>query len=1028
MTSNAAPPRRATPEDPETEPVINNPYQFPDWHWQLNEYAIALKGTATPGRRSAQTTPAVPSAKIKTDSLGQAGMIGAVFAPLTLVNEIRAAVQRWQDVDRFAGATAVTRRLLEYWIDPASADQAEQSELRPYFAQRDAVLTHIYLREIRPPQLLDKLAAINDKYNNGIDRLGHKMATGAGKTLAMAMIILWQAANHRSHPEDPRFTNRFLMLTPGITVKERLEASLNPQDPRSDFHTFPIAPPGSEWADALSHIRVHTANWQQFEPHTEPGAPSGWARRLLQGGEQPMTPEEQAHRRENPEDIIHRLAAKGHGDADRILVFNDESHHCHRGDPDQENPADTKWFLGLQLIRDAGRLLYAADFSATPTYIAQDNPRPVDWLVSDYSLLDAMEAGLVKIPQLPTALGNNPAKSEYRDLYAHSKREERNNFDPDNASRNQLLKQALQDLYADYARLDAAWQAQHAKRNTGHPAPLPVIAVIMNRVDTANRIFEYIAENKIADRLPLLSNARDETTPPNTIIVHSQLEADEKEARVPQAMAQAVQRLADRYRQHYPFPEKETPAAILRQVMNTVGQPGKPGEKVRCVISVDMLTEGWDTKTVTHLLGFRRFGTSLLCEQAAGRTLRRVRHELNPDGRYPPEYAVVIGIPYPQYATAGGNAPCPQCRKEPEQCSCPPPPGRVNIEPLPEKVGFLVEWPHLARLERADKIHSLRLEPADSPEEPCPVRPLPRNRETLLPSIGPQTVLSNSQTAVSRQRFLYAIAEQAVIQLKEKFQSELESDSGELTLLTRTLFADALAAAKVHHQHGRIPNPPDDSPGFPADLENLTQAAQWLLRSVDYLRPTPPGGRPNMTARPARNPWLSTELLKAYETAETPESVYGPARKAHINYAHCDSAWEVAVARQLDEMPAIKRWVRNRRLNWYIPYVTDGQPRRYYPDFIAVAALPDGKELNIVIEVKGQEDAEDRRKKQWTEDYWLPAVNRHPEFGPQVGKVWDYLYLNDAALAAKAAEPLNALIARHQAEHPPRPAAATAQE
>ena len=1024
MTSNTAPPRQAKPKDPQAEPVINNPYRYPEWHWQLNESGIALKDTATPGRRPAQITPVAPSVRAGPPGRGQAGLVGAVFQPLELVEAARAAVHHWQEVDHFAGATAITRRLLEYWTNPDSDDRHQQSDLQPYFAQRDAVLTHIYLREIQPPELIRKLADINGEYNAGIDRLCHKMATGTGKTLAMAMIILWQAANHRSNPQDSRFTNRFLMLTPGITVKERLEASLNPREPRADFHAFPIAPPGQEWADTLSHIRIHTANWQQFEPHTEPGSPSSAARSLLQGGENPLTPEEQANRQENPEDIIHRLAEKSRGDADRILVFNDESHHCHRGDPDKKDQADTKWFLGLQLIRDADRLLYAADFSATPTHIAQDNPRPVEWIVSDYSLLDAMEAGLVKIPQLPTALDERRQRPEYRDLYAHSRRDEQTKFDPDHAGRNQLLKQALQSLYEDYEKLDAAWQAEHAKRNSGQPAPIPVMAVIMNRVDSANRIFEYIAENKVATRLPLLSNALDEKAPPNAIIVHSQLDAEEKEARVPQAMAQAVKRLADRYREHYLFPEKETPAGVLRQVMNTVGQPGKPGEKVRCVISVDMLTEGWDTKTVTHLLGFRRFGTSLLCEQAAGRTLRRVRHELNPDGLYPPEYAVIVGIPYPEYSTGSANARCKQCGREPEKCQCPAQPGLVTVESLSHRANFIVEWPQIVRMERADKISSLRLQPANSVAEPCPVRPLPQSNETLIAPVGPQTVLSNGQTAVSLSRFLYAIAEQAVILLKERFQAELEGDSGELNLITRTLFADALAAAKVHRKNGRLPAPTDSSEWFPADPENLAQAAQWLLRSIDLLRPDPPGSQPAMTALPARSPWLSTEFLKSYETEEKPESVYGPTRKCQLSYAHCDSSWEAAFARKLDEMPTVKRWVRNRRLNWYIPYVTEGQPRRYYPDFVAVADLPDGKELNIVIEVKGMEDEADLLKKQWTEDYWLPAVNGHPEFGGQAGKVWDYLYLQDIVLTEQADRPLAELIARRQAEHQTPPAAA----
>ena len=1004
MTSPIPTLSRAKPYDPQTEPVINNPYQFPKWHWQLNDYAIAIQDSATPGRRPAQITPPVAGSRVKTAGRGQAGILGFQFKELKLVNDIRAAVLNWQHNQNFAGVTATTRRLLEYWTDPEAKEMQQQSDLRPYFAQIDAVLTHIYLKEIQPPALTAQLAEINKKYNLGLDRIGHKMATGTGKTLAMAMIILWQAANHRRNPQDDRFTNRFLMLTPGITVKERLQASLNPRDTHSDFHEFPIAPPGDEWQKAIRHIQMDTANWQQFDPHLENNAPSGLARQLLEGGAVTLTDEEIANRRESPEDIIQRLIHKRKQDAHRILVFNDESHHCHRGDPDnKKEPVNTKWFAGLEMIRNSNFLLYATDFSATPTYIAQQNPRPVDWLVSDYSLLDAMEAGLVKIPQLPTALGETKAKAEWRDLYANSEPEEKEHFNPDEAGKNIILKEALQGLYENYSQLNQNWSERHARSESNGSAPIPVIAIIMNRVESANHMFQYIAEGKSADRLPLLSNALDETKPPNTILVHSQLESNEKEAQVPKAIAAAIHKLAERYRKHYTFPEKARPAAIMREVMNTVGKPGRPGEFVRCVISVDMLTEGWDTKTVTHLLGYRRFGASLLCEQAAGRTLRRVRHETNPEGLYLPEYAVVIGIPYPQYSAVNAEMPlCQRCGKK--QCACALS-NSLTVQSRNEYARYAVSWPNIARLERKDKISSLRLQPTQQPAETYPIQALPWNEETLIAPIGPELRLNNGQRLLSEQRFFYLMAEQAVLLLKQRRQEELQAENDEINLFTRTLFADALTAAKTLRRQGWIPDPPECSPWFPGDLNNLSQAAEWLLKALDPIPPTTPTSQVAMTARAALLPWRDTNDLKEYEVLPNPERIYGKAKKAQISYAHCDSSWEVKVAEQLDSLKSIDRWARNRRLNWYIPYVTEGQPRRYYPDFVAVVKLDDKHELNIVIEVKGQEDEDDRLKKRWTEDYWLPAVNSHPEYGAAAGKIWTYLYL-DSQSQVTALEPL----------------------
>ena len=92
--------------------------------------------------------------------------------------------------------------------------------------------------------------------------------------------------------------------------------------------------------------------------------------------------------------------------------------------------------------------------------------------------------------------------------------------------------------------------------------------------------------------------------------------------------------------------EKMTDQDLLREVMNTVGKEGRLGSSIRCVVSVSMLTEGWDANTVTHILGVRAFGTQLLCEQVVGRALRRQSYDLNEDGLFEVEYADVLGVPF----------------------------------------------------------------------------------------------------------------------------------------------------------------------------------------------------------------------------------------------------------------------------------------------------------------------------------------------------------------------------------------------
>jgi type III restriction enzyme len=92
---------------------------------------------------------------------------------------------------------------------------------------------------------------------------------------------------------------------------------------------------------------------------------------------------------------------------------------------------------------------------------------------------------------------------------------------------------------------------------------------------------------------------------------------------------------------------------ILREVMNTVGKPGRLGEHIRCVVSVAMLTEGWDANTVTHILGIRAFGTQLLCEQVVGRALRRASYDADENGMFEPEYAEVYGVPFSFLSVSG---------------------------------------------------------------------------------------------------------------------------------------------------------------------------------------------------------------------------------------------------------------------------------------------------------------------------------------------------------------------------------------
>ena len=978
------------PNDPVREPVINSPFETPQWRWQLDTSTKAY-APALPGRRESQNIPPVAGSRKLRGTQALPGEMGSHWIPLKLVNDIRTTVLDWQE-DGYPGITQTSRDLINHWTD--------EEACQLYFAQLDAMLTHIYLNEAATNQIREEIQRINDQYNDGILRIAHKMATATGKTPVMAMLILYHTANHRNAAQDDhRFTRRFLVITPGLTVRERLQDSLDPGHEDSDWKAFNLVPPGDQWEQALSSASVNVINYHQMQPKDmEPTSTK--QQQLIEGGSNPTTPEELEARRETPRDVVGRIA-DGKSQQGPILVINDEGHHCHRGDPDKRNtlPQNTQWFDGIQQIRDAGLLRYVVDMSATPIFLAQSNPRPFDWIVSDYSLIDAIEAGLTKIPRVPTST-NRSNESELRDIFSHTDSKQVGDFRPDVTGNNTLLKEALYSLYRDYEKKVEEW------RDLGRAEP-PVMAIVMNSVKNANTMFQHIAGGAVT---PLLSNyegqGKDQIREdPRTIIVHSKMEDGEAATG---ETGRYIRELADVYRRNpkYGFSDSDKAEEIIRRVMNTIGRSGLPGENVRCVISVNMLTEGWNTKTVTHLLGFRKFGSSLLCEQVAGRTLRRVTRTKEDDEiRFEPEYAQILGIPFPQY---GEPDPDPHTK---EKKRLPP----VTVEPDPNRRHLRVEWPNVVQLRRTGGNRPVEvLTKPEGPDESHEVPAHISERINVEPTAG-RTARFQGEPQVTAKRFSYLAASTVVkrIELETEEQARGGEDGAPIIQLAR-LFSQTVNASEEYRQKGYLTGP-ENQDRWPSDEMAVLSASEWLHRNIQVIKPDRSGIQMESEGS-AIAPWLHTGLLRPYDIGNNPERVYGPTKKSEITYADCDSSWEVALAQHLDEMPEITRWARNKGLNWSIPYVVDRQQKRYFPDFVAVVSIQEGLELNIVIETKGLVREYDPIKRRWAQEYWVPAVNRHPEYGTQAGKLWTYLYLDSEALVLQAKEGILEVIEKHSSD------------
>ena len=566
------------------------------------------------------------------------------------VERIRARVAEWER-NGYPYATPTTAALLAHWQHP-DRDDPQKRHQRLYFAQLEAIKTLVWLHEAAPhtasgQTILADFAEQNALYNDGMTRYCTKMATGAGKTLVMALAVIWQASNYAHDPDA--YANSFAVIAPGLTVKERLTSGLlpDPVDHNDIYRTMDLLPDDG-YRQCLAGAHIQILNYHRMAVKDADRGMSAKAARLA--GYQGM--------REEPTEMLARALDHCWDSASRIMVLNDEGHHCNNTAADIKSaatdtiPQPDIWYNGIRALAQQQRLYGIVDFSATPSFIRTRREALFPWIVSDYPLTDAIEAGIVKIPRIPVS-SNVPSENYpvYRDIYNLTE-EKPKDILAVGSTRNKDLKEAFIALYEGYERIDAEW------RERNEPLP-PVVIAVMNSVKNATQMFEYVSA---PTNFRLLSNTNYVTGKPlrlpQTVLMHSKME--NPDITISGTQKQYLERQAAAFRTAYPRTRcrdgvtgkvlafrEASDRDVMRYVLNTVGKAGEPGAQVRCVISVNMLTEGWDTRTVTHIIGYRAFQTQLLCEQVTGRGLRRTNYDL-PEGmdRFAPQYVDILGIPY----------------------------------------------------------------------------------------------------------------------------------------------------------------------------------------------------------------------------------------------------------------------------------------------------------------------------------------------------------------------------------------------
>ena len=634
--------------------IVNGPYDEPTRHWTYDRESRTF--SLAPGRRSAGYVTATPGSKSFDDP--------GVFRRLPLVNRIRPRVKAWREAG-YPGVTGTTLRLLQHWRDPEAFE-----ERRFFFCQLEAVETLIWLTEA-PSGERQGIEVPGD--GGPFARLCAKMATGSGKTLVMAMVIAWHILNRVANPQDSRFSKHVLVVAPGLTVRKRL-AVLEPSDPGNYYDHFNMVP--SALRERLRQGRVLVRNWHVLNWESDEQI----ARR--RSVDKRGAKSDAAYVRE----VLGEMAS-----ASNLLVVNDEAHHAWRVPAESKvrgvSKADieeaTRWIGGLDRIHRSRGVLGAYDFSATPFAPSgreSSEEALFGWVVSDFSLNDAIESGLVKTPRVVVRDDGVPGAASYRSKLYHIYQWVR-----DDLNRKAEAHEPLPDLVTNgYYLLGKDWrETAHRWAEAGLPTP-PVMITVANRIETAARVHHAFVRGKV--RIDELA------VPDRTLHIDSkvleQAEAREEAEPVDGSTAgddegdDAEERPARKL-------TRQEQAERLRVQVDTVGQPGKPGEYIQNVISVAMLTEGWDARTVTHIMGLRAFSSQLLCEQVVGRGLRRTAYELDPvTGLFPAEHVNIFGIPFTFLPHEGSDDVVP-----------PPPPPKSRIEALPEKRPFEITWPNVVRVE-----------------------------------------------------------------------------------------------------------------------------------------------------------------------------------------------------------------------------------------------------------------------------------------------------------------------------------------
>jgi type III restriction enzyme len=1021
-------------------PILCSPFDEPKEHWWILE--------GQPAERRAGRRPAL---YFYREPARAAEQKGGIAIEMKLVNRIRERLRTWRE-SGYAGVTRTTLELLQHWQREGREKRLFFAQIE---AVETVIFLTEARADFRQGLEIPRDEPSEDRKQEGFSgflRYACKMATGSGKTTVMGMLAAWSILNKVNDRGDARFSDVVLVVVPNVTIRDRCRELVPELGEASLYRTRDLVP--GHLLERLRQGKVVVTNWHVFEPQSVTNGDAARVvkrgrevlttetirigekndtrrgtrlltrdtlrQQIAQGLVEVIEGDAEADvavkirsRRyvESDTALLQRILGREIGGKKNILVMNDEAHHAYRikrDEPDEDEEEEfgemeeaeeffkeaTVWIDGLDRIQKLRGINLCVDLSATPYFlgrVGQQTNRPFPWVVSDFSLMDAIESGLVKIPQLAVRDTTGAEIPGYFNIWRWI-------FQPgrltpaERGGKHAAPKPeaVLKWAHTPIAMLAGLWEeVREAWAKNSEPRP-PVFILVCKNTALANVVFDWLANGKCPTGIPpaKIEGFRNTEFETNTIIVHSKVvhETDTGEAKGDEARWMRFT-LDTVGKSRWPMDSqgREILPDGFEELAKKLDRPASPpGRDVRCIVSVGMLTEGWDCNTVTHIVGLRPFMSQLLCEQVVGRGLRRASYELDEStGLMREEVAKVFGVPFevvPFKANPGGTPP--------------PPVKRHHVFALPQRAHLTIRYPRVEGYTQAirnrltvdwENVPPLIVRPGEIPPE-VQMKGLNINNKGRPSLLGPgpevEVTLKERRARLRVQELVFDVARTLTKEFIQKRGCEVPAQS---------LFPQ-MASIVSRYIHEEVCVQP------PGDLRDLHFAPYygWLIEVLfEAIRPDSSNGEAPEIPRleSSRGPG-STSDVDFWTSREVRE-----VQKSHVNAVVADTRkWEQTAAYYIDTHSSVRAFVKNAGLGFAIPYLHNGQMHDYVPDFLI--RLESSDERYLILETKGYDPLKEVKRAAALR--WCQAVNATNQFG-----VWDFRMIESPEKVVAAIESLN---------------------